>query len=91
MSVVRLIDRAPIACSDQEELFAWLRGWGDALESGEYGDFRSLMLVAESKDGQLAMISQGLQQIDNARIVGLLMAVAHRSLNGEANILDLRR
>ena len=47
MNVVRLIDHAPIACWDQQELLGWLKDWVEALESGRYGEFRSLMLVAE--------------------------------------------
>lgn len=90
MSVVRMIDRAPVACSDQEELFGWLKDWIEALEAGRYGEFRSIALVLESKDGRQAMISQGTQQIDNARLVGLLTSIIYRRLDGGANIADLR-
>ena len=90
MTVVRLIDHAPVACSDQAELFEWLRDWAEALESGKYGEFRSMILVLESKDGRQAMISQGIHQIDNARLAGLLTSCIHRRLDGGASINEFR-
>lgn len=88
--VVRLIDRAPVACSDKPDLIAWLRAWADGLESGEYGDFRSLVLVIESADGVLATLSQSLGELDRLRLVGMLHTAAHRRLDGHAQVEHLR-
>lgn len=91
MSVVRLIDRAPVAVSGQEELFAWLKDWVDALAAGDFGEFRSIVLVLESADGPLASISQSLVSMDGYRVAGMLNAVADKRLNGGGNIMDLRK
>lgn len=86
--VVRLIDRAPVACGGKPELVEWLRGWADALESGEYGEFRSLVLVVETTDGVLGTLSQSIGDMDRLRLVGMLHAAAHRRLDGEPRVED---
>lgn len=88
--VVRLSDRAPVACSDKPDLIAWLRAWADGLESGDYGDFRSLVLVVETTDGVLATLSQSIGCMDRLRLVGMLHTAAHRRLDGDARVEDLR-
>jgi hypothetical protein len=91
MSVIRLVDHAPVAVSDQEELFGWLKEWTEALEGGDFGKFRSLVLILEDKDGQLATISQSLNPMDTTRLIGLLSTMIARKLSGEGDIMDLRK
>ncbi len=91
MSVIRLVDHAPSAVSGQEDMFHWLREWTVALESGEYGEFRSMVLVVEDRAGNLGSISQSLNPMDTARVVGLLSMMAVRKANGEGNIMDMRQ
>ena len=91
-SVVRLVDRVKgVAVSDQADLMDWLQAWTDGLKEGEYGEFRSIVLVLETKDGQLATIAQSLGALDTARLIGLLIKCAHHKTDGSAEIADLRQ
>jgi hypothetical protein len=88
-NVINLIDHAPVACADKPDMIQWLRVWTDGLAEGRYGDFRSVVLIVESTDGQLATLSQSLGEMDQARLVGLLHTAAHLRLDGRAQMADL--
>lgn len=88
--VVRLVDRAPVAVGDQAELMEWLQNWLDGLKAGEYGEFRSIVVLLETKGGELATISQSITQMDGTRLIGLLHQAAHRKADGNAEIGGLR-
>lgn len=84
--VVRLVDSAPgFPVDGQADLVQWCKGWLDALAGEDYQPLRSLVIVAETMDGNLCSVSQSLASMDNARAVGLLMCAAHLRINGEAN------
>jgi len=87
--VVQLVDHAPV-CADKPQMIQWLRLWADALESGRYGEFRSVVLVVESDDGTLSTLCQSSAGLDRMRLVGLLQIAAHRSIDGEGRIETLR-
>lgn len=89
MSVVRLVDRVPAPVDGRAGLCEWLRAWADAIELGEYGDTRSLILVVENMDGRVAALSQSVAVIDKPRMVGLLTCAAHYKMEGHADIQDL--
>jgi hypothetical protein len=89
--VVRLIERASVPADGREGLAEWLHSWADGIASGDYGDTRSLVLVIESMDGQLAVIAQSSLSLDKARVVGLLACAAHREVDGNARIEDMRQ
>jgi hypothetical protein len=91
VSVTRLLDRAPVAASDQADLMDWLQGWVDGFKGGDYGEFRSVVVLLESKDGRLATISQSIGHMDGTRLIGLLMNAAHRKMDGNAQIDGLRQ
>jgi hypothetical protein len=87
---VRLIDCAHgISPSDHEDLCDWLASWAGNLKSGRHGKVCSLITIIEGENGQLAVISQSLESLDRARIVGLLQIAAHRRIDGGARIEDL--
>lgn len=91
-SVVRLIDRAPgFAVDGHSEMIGWLESWLAGFKQGDYGKFRSLVLVIEADDGTLATISQSLATMDSIRVAGLLMAASHRKLDGHAAIEELEQ
>lgn len=89
--VVRLVDRAGgYSVDGTAELGDWAGEWCKALGEGRHGELRSLVLVAESTDGELAVLGQSIAQQDRARLVGLLTVAAKRLADGEARIEDLR-
>lgn len=90
MSVVRLVDKAPgFSMADVSELCGWLRDWADYLEKPGSWVPRSAVLVVESDNGGIAAFAQSLEQMDKARLVGLLQMAAVRKINGGANLEDL--
>lgn len=89
--VVRLVHRAPVPVGDDSEFKSWASDWLDALVSGEYGHLRSLVMVVENTDGEVAIVSQSLGSIDGARLAGLLLYAAHRRMDGHADIESMRR
>lgn len=89
--VVRLVDRVGVSVDGHSDLCAWLRSWTDSFERGDYGEFRSLVLVIESEAGELATIAQSLGRMDMVRCAGLLMAAAHRKLDGNTGIERLEQ
>ena len=88
--IVKLIDTAPVPCGGNEQLGDWLTQWAAALGEGKYGDLRSLVLVIERTDGQVATITQTTGVFDGARVAGLLAYALHRKIDGAADIRDLR-
>lgn len=85
-NVVRLVETAPGFPVDGEAaLIQWCKDWLDAFGTTHYEPLRSLVIVAETMDGNLCSVSQSLASMDNARAVGLLMCAAHRRINGEAS------
>lgn len=88
--VVRLLDRAPVSVDDPVDLCQWAHLWIDAIQSGDYGTPKSLLLVVESDDGRLGVVSQSLGQMDRARITGLLHLAAQWKADGAAQIEDLK-
>lgn len=78
--VVRLIDRAPVACDDAKDLIDWLLNWAGQLDEDK--NLRSLVLIVETDAGELFKVSQSTQQMDGARIQGLLSLIAHRLADG---------
>lgn len=89
--VVRLVDNAPgISIDDHDDMMAWAREWIDGFARGEYGKFRSMVVVVESPDGQLGIISQSVSNMNRAAVVGLLTLAAHRRMDGAGDIDSLR-
>lgn len=89
--VVRLVDNAPgISIDGHDDMMAWAREWIDGFARGDYGKFRSMIVVVETADGQLGVISQSIANVNMAALVGLLTVAAHRKMDGGANIDDLR-
>lgn len=88
-NVLRLVDYAPVAVADTEQLAGWAHDWIDALKGGDYGPLASLVLLVETEGGQLAMISQSTRTLDRARLIGLLQVAIHRRLDGGAQIEGL--
>ena len=88
--VVRLIDCALGYSPDSVHgLCDWLRNWADNLESPGSWVPTSLIVVIESDNGGLGVISQSLTIMDKARLVGLLQIAANRKADGGANLEDL--
>lgn len=54
-----------------EDIAAWMRTWAEQIEVNIEEPVRSLTIVAESEDGELAVISTG-RPMDRTRVVGLL-------------------
>lgn len=90
-NLVRLVERAPVPVGGTQGLADWALEWLAALEAGEYGEIRSLIVVVETQTGDLATISQATGVLDTARLVGLLTLAAHRKADGGANIESLLR
>lgn len=88
-TVTRMIDHAPVAVGDHQQMGEWIKTWAEAFADGDYGEFRSVVVVLEAPDGQMGIVSQSIGAMDKARLVGLLMAAAHRKLDGQAAIQDL--
>ena len=80
--VIRLIDSKPVACGDAGELKEWADAWISAICNGEFGGVRSLVLVAETDDGQVRCASQSTGAMDMPRLVGLLTVLANRKMHG---------
>lgn len=86
-NVVRLVETAPGFPVDGEtELVQWCKDWLDAFGTFRYKPLRSLVIVGETMDGNLAVVSQSLSAMDNARVIGLLMSAAHRRADGCATV-----
>lgn len=89
--VVRLIDvAAGFSPSDTAGLMEWAQNWLDAFKAGKYGEFRSMTIIVEDKDGQLATVSQGFVPMDTARMVGILQFMSHIKINGGGSISGFR-
>jgi hypothetical protein len=87
MSVVHLVDRAPVAVNGLDQMRDWAGQWLDALCSGNYGQIRSMTILVESDDGRVATVSQSTNpHQDRARVTGLLFTAAHDRIGAE----DLR-
>lgn len=90
-NVIRLVEMAPgYSPEGIHELCEWLRNWADHLESPGSWMPKSLVVVIESDNGGVGVISQSLEQMDKARLVGLLQIAAIRKSYGEATIEDCR-
>jgi hypothetical protein len=87
--VVRLLDRHHIACADIAEIADWIIAWGEALKSGDYGDIRSVVMVTENGVGNLGVIAQSVNPMDQARCIGLLAMAAHRKMDGRTDMADM--
>lgn len=77
--------------ADHDELCKFATDWIAALQSGDYGVLRSISIVVENTDGQIASINQATGYTDRLRLVGALTDVAHRIMDGGGKIEDLRR
>lgn len=88
-NVINLLDHASVSCGDVPQLADWMREWADALESGDYGDIRSIAFVVETKEGEIATLSQSIGGMDAARLCGLLTIAAAQKAHGGASIREL--
>lgn len=90
--IVRLVDTAPgFAVDGQEGLIEWLELWAKALRSGNYGSFRSCVIVLESSDGQMAVLSQSVKKdFNRVDVAGLLSFAKHYHADGRSSIDKLK-
>lgn len=90
--IVRLVDTAPgFAVDGHEGLAEWLELWAKALRSGDYGSLRSCVVVLESSDGQMAVLSQSVKKdFDRVGVAGLLSFAKHYHADGLASIDKLK-
>lgn len=90
MSVVRLVDKAAgFPTEDVHQLCQWLRDWADHLESPGSWVPKTVIVVVESDAGGLGVISQSLEVLDKARVLGLLQLAVVRKACNNAEIEDL--
>lgn len=92
-TVTSLYERgAPVAPPDGSPgVCDWLTKWVEGLRAEEYGRVQTLALVIENTDGELAIIQQSIENLDRARLLGLLyMAMTARQAGG-ARIEDMQR
>lgn len=88
--VVRLVDSAPgFPVDGQADLVQWCKDWLDALAGEDYQPLRSLVIVAETMDGNVCTVSQSLSVMDSARVIGLLTTAAHRKMDGRATTAEI--
>lgn len=88
--VIRLVDvQGGYSIEGQEQLADWLISWANGIKRGDFKPLRSVVCVVESAEGQVGLISQSLEQLDHARVSGLLHTAAHHRLEGLADITDL--
>lgn len=88
--VIRLVDvRAGYSIEGQEQLADWLIAWANCIKRGEFKPIRSVVCVFESSEGEIGLISQSLEHLDRARVVGRLHTAAHRRIEGLGDITDL--
>lgn len=85
-NVLHLVDHASIGVDGHDGLMDWAQSWLDAFKERGYGKFRSMIVLVETDDGQLAAISQSSGQLDGTRLTGLLYSAAHRRADGQLNI-----
>jgi hypothetical protein len=83
-NVVRLVDVAPgFASKSEADMVLWGTSWLEALGSERYEPLKSLVIVAETKSGQLCVISQSVGgTIDRSRLVGPLVCAANWKAEG---------
>lgn len=89
-NVIRLVETAPGFPVDGEEaLIQWCKDWLDAFGTANYEPLRSLVIVAETMDGNVCTVSQSLSVMDSARVIGLLTTAAHRKMDGRATTAEI--
>jgi hypothetical protein len=59
--------RVPVSC-----LRTWAHEWIDAIMDGEYGEVKSLVLVAENQSGEVNHVAQSDKVMDGYRLIVLL-------------------
>lgn len=77
--LVKLVDVAGIAM-DNDEVAHWARSFIDLLAG--MPPLNTLVLVAETQDGRVDVVSTGRGVQDVARLVGLLTLAASRKASG---------
>ena len=87
--VVRMIDKGSVPCSDAADIAAWAESWIEAAMRGDFGSVKSLIIVVENDLGEIGAVSQSTAPMDRMRLIGMLTALVHKRLDGQAQIADM--
>lgn len=68
-------------CGSNVDVSAHLRGMAESVDSGEWGEVRTVVMLVEEMDGKVSRMVFG-SPTDTTRFAGLLFTEATRIANG---------